>query len=123
MTVTDQLGVGCDRYNGAVDLNSCLDNALNYSSAQYDFFTGGADPPHLPGGGGYTVRGLTNPEAPFLANRPSAVTIMQELNVPGAASTRTSCGCGSSTRRRRYSRLEHQRLLHGPQPRIRLRHL
>jgi hypothetical protein len=35
--------------------------------------------PGLPGGGGYTVRGIANPNLTFPVGRPSAVTIMQEL--------------------------------------------
>jgi hypothetical protein len=80
LTVTDQLGVGCDRYNGAQDLQTCLNGVANYTSGQYDFFkvVAPADP-GLPGGGGYTVRGVANPKASFPAGRPSAVTIMNEL--------------------------------------------
>jgi hypothetical protein len=80
LTVTDQLGVGCDRYNGTVDLQTCLNNYLNYTSTQYDFFTVVAPrDPGLPNGGGYTVRGLANPKAAFPPGRPSAVTINDEL--------------------------------------------
>src|SRR4029453_2210436 len=35
LIVTDQLGVGCDRYNGTQDLQTCLDAVANYSSNQY----------------------------------------------------------------------------------------
>jgi hypothetical protein len=80
LTVTDQLGIGCDRYNGILELDTCLDAALDYSSPQYDFFNVVVPAnPDLPGGGGYTVRGLTNPKASFPTGRPSAVTIMKEL--------------------------------------------
>jgi hypothetical protein len=80
LTVTDQLGVGCDRYNGAQDLQTCLNGVSNYTSAQYDFFTVLAPAnPGLPGGGGYTVRGVANPKATFPAGQPSAVIIMNEL--------------------------------------------
>jgi hypothetical protein len=80
LTVSDQLGIGCDRFNGATELNACLDAALNYTSPQYDFFSVVAPSnPGLPDGGGYTVRGITNPKASFPPGRPSAVTIMQEL--------------------------------------------
>ena len=81
LTVTDQLGVGCDRFNGAVALQTCLDNYANYSSTQYDFFSVAAPRhPDLPSGGGYTVRGVPNPKAAFPPGRPSAVTINPELD-------------------------------------------
>ena len=35
--------------------------------------------PGLPGGGGYTVRGVANPKTTFPTGQPSAVTIMNEL--------------------------------------------
>jgi hypothetical protein len=80
LTVSDQLGIGCDQFNGAQDMRECQDDALNYRSSTYDFFTVQAPlDPNLPGGGGYIVRGLTNPKATLPAGRPNAVTIMQEL--------------------------------------------
>jgi hypothetical protein len=79
LTVTDQLGIGCDRYNGA-DLQTCLNGHLNYTSTQYDFFTVTAPTdPNLPNGGGFTVRGIANPKTTLPTGRPSAVTIMPEL--------------------------------------------
>ena len=36
--------------------------------------------PGLPGGGGYVIRGLANPNATLPVGRPSAVTIMDELS-------------------------------------------
>jgi hypothetical protein len=81
LTVTDQLGVGCDRFNGAQSLQTCLDAQRNYISGEYDFFTVVAPSnPGLPGGGGYTVRGIANQKPTFPVGRPSAVTIMQELD-------------------------------------------
>jgi hypothetical protein len=81
LTVTDQLGVGCDRFNGAQSLQTCLDAQRNYTSGEYDFFTVVAPAnPGLPGGGGYTVRGVANQKPTFPTGRPSAVTIMQELD-------------------------------------------
>jgi hypothetical protein len=79
LTVSDQLGVGCDRYNSAVDLQTCLDAQRNYQSGTFDFFHVVAPSnPGLPGGGGYTVRGVANSR--YLSGlRPSAVTIMDEL--------------------------------------------
>jgi hypothetical protein len=79
LTATDQLGVGCDRYN-AQDLQTCLNAQMNYQSDTFDFFRVVAPSnPGLPGGGGYTVRGVANPKPTFPTNAPSAVTIMDEL--------------------------------------------
>jgi hypothetical protein len=79
LTATDQLGVGCDRYN-AQDLQACLNAQMNYQSDTYDFFRVVAPAnPMLPGGGGYTVRGIANPKPNFPSTNPSAVTIMNEL--------------------------------------------
>jgi hypothetical protein len=59
LQVSDQLGIGCDRFNGAMDVRMCQDGYLNYTSPQYDFFSIQApSDPRLPGGGGYTIRGL-----------------------------------------------------------------
>jgi hypothetical protein len=84
LTVTDQLGNGCDRYNGtgaAADLQTCLDNNLNYTNPNYDFFHVNVPvDPRLPDGGGYAVRGFTNPKLGFSTNGlSSAVTFMEEL--------------------------------------------
>ena len=80
LTVTDPLGVGCDRFNGAQALQTCLDAQRNYVSGEYDFFRVVAPAnPGLPGGGGYTVRGIANQKPTFPVGRPSAVTIMDEL--------------------------------------------
>jgi hypothetical protein len=80
LTVSDQLGIGCDRYNGAQDLSACQNGYLNYNSPNYGFFSvmapSNAD---LPGGGGYVIRGLSNPNATLPVGRPSAVTIMSNL--------------------------------------------
>jgi carboxypeptidase family protein len=79
LSVTDQLGIGCDRYN-AQDLQTCLNAVENYTSNQYDFFKVVAPAnPGLPGGGGYTVRGIANPKVTFPVGQPSAVTIMDDL--------------------------------------------
>jgi hypothetical protein len=81
LTSNDQLGIGCDRYNGAQDVVACQDGYLNYTSSQYDFFnvTAPSDP-RLPNGGGYLVRGNSNPKATLPTGRPTAVTIMKELD-------------------------------------------
>ncbi len=80
LTATDQLGVGCDRFNGAQDARTCQDGHLNHTSLSYDFFSFQvpADP-RLPGGGGYVVRGLANPKATVPTGQPSAVTIVRDL--------------------------------------------
>jgi hypothetical protein len=58
LTVQDQLGLGCDRYNGATDHDACVNAMLAYSSPTYDFYTVKAPTdPRLPGGGGYTIIG------------------------------------------------------------------
>jgi hypothetical protein len=80
LTVTDQLGVGCDRFNGAQDTQTCQDGFLNFTSSDYGFFSAVAPTnPGLPGGGGYVIRGLANPNASLPFGPPSAVTIMNEL--------------------------------------------
>jgi carboxypeptidase family protein len=81
LTVTDQLGIGCDRYNGTQDVRTCQDGYLNFTSPNYGFFSVVAPSnPLLPGGGGYVIRGLANTNATLPTGRPSAVTIMDELS-------------------------------------------
>ena len=81
LTVTDTLGIGCDRYNDTTSLAECNDAYLNYTQPDYGFFSVTAPRhPDLPGGGGYVVRGLANPNAALPVGRPSAVTIMPELD-------------------------------------------
>ena len=64
LTVTDQLGIGCDRFNGAQDTQACQDGFLNFTRSNYGFFSAVAPThPDLPGGGGYVLRGLANPNA------------------------------------------------------------
>ena len=78
--VSDQLGIGCDRYNGAVDVRTCQEAYLNYSAAQYDFFSVRAPRhPDLPGGGGYRIRGVSNPKGTLPGSLPTAQTLMPEL--------------------------------------------
>jgi hypothetical protein len=80
LTVTDQLGIGCDRFNGAQEVRACQEGYLNFTSPNYGFFSVTApNHPGLPGGGGYVVRGLNNPNAALPVGRPSAVTIMDAL--------------------------------------------
>jgi hypothetical protein len=80
LTVTDTLGIGCDRFNGAQEMRACQEGYLNFTSPDYGFFSAVAPThPGLPGGGGYVIRGLSNPNAALPFGRPSAVTIMNEL--------------------------------------------
>jgi hypothetical protein len=80
LTVTDTLGIGCDRFNGRQDTQACQDGFLNFTSPDYGFFNAVAPRnPGLPGGGGYVLRGLANQNATLPVGRPSAVTIMDEL--------------------------------------------
>ena len=81
LTVTDQLGIGCDRFNGTQETQACQDGFLNFTSPNYSFFSAVAPSnPGLPGGGGYVLRGLVNPNASFSFSPGSAVTIMDELD-------------------------------------------
>jgi hypothetical protein len=80
LTVTDTLGIGCDRFGDDLTLEACNDLYLNYTHPDYGFFNVTAPRhPELPGGGGYVVRGLTNPNASLPVGRPNAVTIMPTL--------------------------------------------
>jgi hypothetical protein len=81
LSVTDTLGQGCDLYN-AGDAQACLENQLNYQSAQYDFYSVRAPlDERLPGGGGYLVRGLSNRRTvAALPNNGQAVTLSDALN-------------------------------------------
>jgi hypothetical protein len=80
LTVTDTLGIGCDRFNGTQDMRACQDGFLNFTATNYGFFSALAPSnPLLPGGGGYVIRGLSNQNATLPTGRPSAVTIMDEL--------------------------------------------
>jgi hypothetical protein len=72
LPVSDHLGIGCDRFNGSLDMRTCQDGYLNYTSPQYDFFSIQApSDPRLPGGGGYTMRGLSNPKATLPTSAPT----------------------------------------------------
>src|SRR6185436_6787638 len=81
LTVTDQLGIGCDRFNGAQDMTACQNGYLNFTSQNYGFFNAVAPRnPGLPGGGGFVVRGLANQNATLPVSPGSAVTIMDALS-------------------------------------------
>ena len=80
LTVTDQLAIGCDRFNGALDSQACQQGFLDFNSPNYGFFNAVAPThPDLPGGGGYVLRGLANPNTALPISPGSAVTIMDEL--------------------------------------------
>ncbi len=77
--VTDQLNIGCDRFNGTQDLRACQEGYLNYTSLSHDFYTFVAPiDPRLPGGGGYRILGLNTDKATQPAGQPNAVTYLKE---------------------------------------------
>jgi hypothetical protein len=76
LTSTDQLNVGCDRFNGVEDVTACQQGYLDYVSRSHDFYSVVAPlDPRLPGGGGYTIIGLNTDKASQPTNQPNAVTI------------------------------------------------
>lgn len=89
LTSTDTLGLGCDRFNGAVSQEQCQTAMLAYSSPTYDFYTVKAPTdPRLPNGGGYTITGLNDQRVAIpgaclsgtVAVTCQAVTINEALN-------------------------------------------
>ena len=77
--VSDQLGLGCDRFNGAQDVRTCQDNMLHYSNPSYDFYTFTVPvDPNLPGGGGYKLLGLNTDAITQVVGPPTAQTYMPE---------------------------------------------
>jgi hypothetical protein len=81
LTVTDQLGIGCDRFNGAADLRTCQEGNLNFTNPSFGFFRAVAPThPGLPGGGGYEIRGLSNVNPGLPVSPGAAVTILDELS-------------------------------------------
>ena len=79
LTVSDQLNIGCDRFNGVETMTACQDAALDYRSRTYDFYSVVAPPdPRLPGGGGYRILGLTSAKPGAPAGQPIVQTQMEE---------------------------------------------
>jgi hypothetical protein len=79
--VSDQLGIGCDRFNGALPVRNCQDGNLAYTNPSYDFYTVTAPTdPRLPNGGGYAILGLNDIKVTAPAGLPTAQTFMDELN-------------------------------------------
>ena len=82
LTVTDQLGVGCDRFNGALDLRTCNENYLNFNDpTSYDFYSVVA-PSQSSTAGWRRLRDswtVQPPSSHCRRGQPSAVTIMDEL--------------------------------------------
>jgi hypothetical protein len=80
LTVQDTLNVGCDRFNGAQEVNACLQGYLNYTSATEDFYSVTAPlDPRLPGGGGYRILGLSTAKASQPTGQPDAISIFPAL--------------------------------------------
>jgi hypothetical protein len=81
LTVNDDVGLGCDRYNAALSLEACNELYLNYTHPDYGFYSVTApNHPALPGGGGYAVRGLADPNQSLPTGTPNAITILDTLD-------------------------------------------
>jgi hypothetical protein len=80
LTVSDQLNIGCDQFNGVESMATCQQRALDYTSRTYDFYSVVAPrDPALPGGGGYRILGLNAPKPGAPAGQPTAQTQMEAL--------------------------------------------
>jgi hypothetical protein len=74
-TASDQLGIGCDRFNGRLPLEECQALTRQYRSDNYDFYSIVApSDPRLPNGGGYRVLGLAAPKPTNPGGLPTAQT-------------------------------------------------
>jgi hypothetical protein len=81
LTTSDQLGIGCDRYNGAQDVRTCQDGNLNYTNPSYNFYSVQVpSDPLLPDGGGYTVIGLSTPKTTLPVGTPTVQTLNPDLD-------------------------------------------
>jgi hypothetical protein len=77
---TDEIGVGCDRFNGAMGVRECQDAMLAYRNPSYDFYTVIAPTdPRLPNGGGYRILGLNTDGLNQPVGAPAAQTINEDL--------------------------------------------
>jgi hypothetical protein len=89
LQVTDQLGVGCDRFGtsigGSVPFDQCTEDYLNFTNPTFDFYSVTAPvDPDLPNGGGYRVVGLNAWDRIAVGaiqnNNPRAVTFLDRLD-------------------------------------------
>jgi hypothetical protein len=81
LTSSDQLNVGCDRFNGAVAYDACVADLLKYRNSTYDFYTVIAPTdPRLPNGGGYRILGLNDQSFGTPANQPTVQTYNNAQN-------------------------------------------
>jgi hypothetical protein len=61
-------------------MRACQEGYLNFTSTNYGFFNAVVpNHPDLPGGGGYVIRGLANPNVALPPSPGTAVTIMDDL--------------------------------------------
>jgi hypothetical protein len=61
LTTSDELNIGCDRFGGATDVETCQQQLMQYRNPTYDFYTVIApNDPRLPNGGGFRVLGLND---------------------------------------------------------------
>jgi hypothetical protein len=81
ITVDDTLGLGCDRFGAATDLQACQDQMLRYTSPSHDFYTVIAPTDsRLPNGGGYRILGLNTEKTTIGTGLPVAVTYLDAQN-------------------------------------------